>query len=400
MAFFRTNKKSYLIILLIQLSIITANESKKFCDSETNCDNCIFCEINTQNNNNQCSIKNLFCIHNQTNELIFNDTIFPKYKSFFQKSIENQKVYSNETINLDNLKNSFNIIKINSKDNKNLNKIHFYCLITNSKYFKNKKDSAILSIGYNLQNSIIENITTKNILFYIIFENTQTNDSLILNGDDKKIRNLNWKAEINEYDKIIILLEFYNNNIFVNDDDYFEIEIKTKNISIIIKRIIIRIIGIIIIILALIIVPCNIYTCIKKKKLNEKIKRKLEKERTKNEEIFQKIFKNILIETELSSKNIIENYPQCAICLQAFELKCSICITPCKHVFHYECLKKFAEAEKNVISTLKCPLCNFVFWNENLNDDRHNIKSDRNFDIYNTVQYKIIISNCCFNNNN
>ena len=381
MAIFRMPEKFNLIILLIQLSIITTNESNKFCDTETYCGSCTFCEINTQNNNNNCSFENLFCIKKQSNELFFNETVLPQYKSFFQNNIHNPNVYSNETIKLSSLKKSFNIIKITNKDNKNLNKIHFYCLISNSKYFNNKKDSAFLSIEYNSQNTMKKNNSTKNILFYTIFENTKTADSLILYGDDEKIRNLNWKKEINEYDKIVILLEFRNNNIFENDDDNFEIEIETKNKSIIIRRKIIRISGILIIILALIIVQFNIYVCIKKKKLNLEISREIKKEKNKKNEILQKMLKNILVQTELSSKSIIKNFPQCAICLQAFELKCSICITPCKHVFHYECLKKFALTKKNDLVDLKCPLCNFIFLDENITDNKHIIPSNRNFDV-------------------
>ena len=306
--------------------------------------------------------------------------------------------YGDENINLDTLKKSFDIIKINNKDNENLKKIHFYCLIKNSKYFHNKKNSAFLSIEYNLQNNIKEDNSTKNILFYIIFENTETDDTLILNGDDEKIRNIKWKQKINEYNKITILLEFLNNNIFKDDDDSFEIEIETNNMSITRRKYIILIISILLTTLILIIVPIIIYNYIKKKKLNENINRELEEENNKKEEKFQLALKNILIQTELSSKNIIKNYPQCAICLQPFILKCSICISPCKHIFHYECLKKFAETKKNDISNLKCPLCNYVFFNQNLIDDKHNITSDRNIDVNNTARRKnIIISNDCFN---
>ena len=391
MIIFRIDEKFNLLFLLIQLSIVIANKSRKFCDTKTNCDNCIFCGIDTQNNNNQCSFENLFCLKEPSKELFFNKIIFHQYKLFLQNYIGNSKISTVEEINLDTLTKSFDIIKITNKDNKNLNKTHFYCLITNSKYLNNKKDSAFLSIEYNLLNNIKEKNLTKNILFYVIFENTKTTDSLILNDDDKKIRNLNWKTEINDYDKILILLEFHNNNIFENDDDYFEVKIKTKNVSIIRRKIIIIITCILIIILALIIFPCIIYSCLRKKKLNEKIKRELDKEKNKNDEIFQKMFGNILVKTELSSKYIIKNCPVCVICLQTFILKCSICFTPCKHVFHYECLKKFAETKKNDISALKCPLCNFIFFDENLRDNSNAISSNRNFNVYSKEQCKIAV---------
>ena len=367
------------LLILFQFSIINANKLQKFCDIEAYCNNCTFCKMNSRHNNSQCSFKNLFCLQKRSNELFFNETILPQYISFFQNNTDNSKIYIEENINLTTLIKSFDLIKITNKDNKNLNKIHLYSLILNSRYFNKKTDTAFLSIEYNVQNNKKENNSTKNIDFYIIFQNTKINDYIILIGDDEKIQNLNWKKEINDYDKIIILLEFYNNNIFEDNDDFFKIEIETKNLSKTRRKRIISVAGILAIICILIIVPYLIYSHIKKKKINEEIQRELEKERNKKEEIFQNIFKNILIKTELSSNDVIKNYPQCSICLQTFILKSSICITPCDHVFHYDCLKKFALTKKDDISTLKCPLCNYTFWKDNLKESRNSAQSDRNF---------------------
>ena len=390
------------LLILFQFSFIIANESPKFCDIEAYCYNCTFCEINSQDNDNECSFKNLFCLQKRLNELFFNETFLPHYNSFFQNNTDDSKIYVEEIINLTTLIKSFDIIKITHKANQNINEFHFFCLISNSKYFNNKKDSAFLSVEYNLQNNINKNNLSKNILFYVIFKNTKTNGYLILNGDDEKIRNLKWKQGINGYDKIIILLEFYNKNIFENDEDSFEIEIETKNMSIIKRKNIIRIIGTLIIFFILTIFITRTYSCIKKKKINRELKRVLEIERNKKEELFQKIFTNVLIKTELSSRNIIKDCPQCPICLQTFLLKCSICITPCKHVFHYECLKKFAETKMDDKSTLKCPLCNFVFLNKNLKSlkcSRNNIQLDRNSFEYDPASYNIVISKECLDSN-
>ena len=389
--------KVLISFILFKTSIVISKESSKICDVEAYCDNCTFYEIKTQNNITQFSFKNLFCIQKQTNILSFNEAILPHYNTFFQNNIYIPKINSDQKINLNTLKKSFNIIKFTNKDSKYLNKTHFNCLISNSKYYNNKIDSAFLSISSNLQSSIKENISKKNIFFYIIFENTKKNSSLILNGHEEKILNFKWKKEINEYDKLIILLEFYN-NIFENDDDYFEIKIETKNISITRKKIIISVIGILLFIMILFIVPYNTYTYLKEKKLQKNINKELENERNKKEEVFQKMFKNILIQTELSTKNNIKNYPQCPICLQTFILKCLICITPCKHIFHYECLKKFAQTKIQDLSALRCPLCNFVFWNECLRDNGNIVSTNRNSNVNSTEQFKIVISNECLDN--
>ena len=45
-------------------------------------------------------------------------------------------------------------------------------------------------------------------------------------------------------------------------------------------------------------------------------------------------------------------YSECSICLTAIKLPTSITETPCKHVFHKECLDKWITHSKNT-----CPLC-------------------------------------------
>jgi hypothetical protein len=50
---------------------------------------------------------------------------------------------------------------------------------------------------------------------------------------------------------------------------------------------------------------------------------------------------------------------ECVICLQNFVINYSkICITPCNHIFHFYCLKKFILSTKN----LECPLCKNNFF--------------------------------------
>ena len=52
----------------------------------------------------------------------------------------------------------------------------------------------------------------------------------------------------------------------------------------------------------------------------------------------------------------------CSICLENFvENKSIICLTPCSHIFHFDCLIKWSE---NVENSFKCPNCNFDFLSE------------------------------------
>ena len=64
-------------------------------------------------------------------------------------------------------------------------------------------------------------------------------------------------------------------------------------------------------------------------------------------------------------KPILEE--NCPVCLEKFDSKKQICITPCKHYYHYYCLSKYAFETKDIL----CPLCKFnylsILDNKNIN---------------------------------
>ena len=57
----------------------------------------------------------------------------------------------------------------------------------------------------------------------------------------------------------------------------------------------------------------------------------------------------------------------CPVCLEKFDTKKQICITPCNHYYHYFCLSKYAFNSKDTL----CPLCKFnylsILDNKNIN---------------------------------
>jgi len=77
----------------------------------------------------------------------------------------------------------------------------------------------------------------------------------------------------------------------------------------------------------------------------------------KNMVIFQKhyLFQNIINE-KIYDEVLKED--TCSICINKFILnKSKICVTPCNHIFHFYCLKKYMLDGKGN----KCPNCNFNF---------------------------------------
>ena len=82
----------------------------------------------------------------------------------------------------------------------------------------------------------------------------------------------------------------------------------------------------------------------------KRINSKIQKDLLKKNYLFQKI-----MPCYIYNKNI-QN--ECVICLQKFIFNYSkICKTPCNHIFHFYCLKKFILSTKNI----ECPLCKYNF---------------------------------------
>ena len=90
------------------------------------------------------------------------------------------------------------------------------------------------------------------------------------------------------------------------------------------------------------------------------------------------IFKNIMKPIQYNIKEHEKYGTQCMICLDNFNQNKKICLTNCKHVFHYKCLYDY------IINTddTHCPDCKFDFFtlieNESIDYSKINIESNRN----------------------
>ena len=119
---------------------------------------------------------------------------------------------------------------------------------------------------------------------------------------------------------------------------------------------------------------------------------------------------------ELFSKKMAEHYYKseynqfgggCSICLENFKKKSKVSMTPCKHVFHYKCIKDWLY--KNVKNP-KCPNCNkeVLVEDEIINDTKGGDdakiikvkkKQNSNNNINNNIINNNIINNNILNNN-
>ena len=99
-------------------------------------------------------------------------------------------------------------------------------------------------------------------------------------------------------------------------------------------------------VVAILIIICFIYLY---KKLKELLKK------SKNKKLIKLHRKHLLFQ-QIITPQIYESDEEevCPICLQNIKKnKSKVCITKCKHVFHFYCLKKYVlNSDKNI-----CPLC-------------------------------------------
>ena len=87
-----------------------------------------------------------------------------------------------------------------------------------------------------------------------------------------------------------------------------------------------------------------------------------------NTEKLNKLFETILVEH--SYKKEYNQYGGgCSICLENFNKKSKVSITPCSHVFHYKCIHEWLF--KNILCP-KCPNCNNEVLNEKENKNKNN----------------------------
>ena len=129
-------------------------------------------------------------------------------------------------------------------------------------------------------------------------------------------------------------------------------------------------IGIIIclVIIVLLVGFCIVFTCYYKKKIRERKKKQLI-QMYKKYFLFQDLMKPIIYNREKIQET--KEKEMCAICLQDFIInKSKICITPCKHIFHFYCIKKHILSSEHC----ECPLCKFDLLT-NLDEDKLSVNN-------------------------
>ena len=367
------------------------------------------CKLNGNgiNNYNSFSFYNLFCTENLTNHTYFQETYLEKYSKFFRNIPNSNEFCGQEMYVLDSVQNSFSIINKSNKNIQNSKINHCNYEINNTKYFNNQLDKINLIIKYNINNPEKKNLK---FIFNILLQNSSSKLSKLMTINEMDLIKEQYKIGLNDYDKIILLFDFnfdIKNNL--DTDEYIEIKIdfdkfnsKKNEIKKCTIVVIVSILGV------SILISINIIYYKRKKNREIQIQTEIlhQKEliRKQKEEKINKLLETILISKEFNEKDIINDCIECTICLEKFVDKCLICITPCKHIFHYECLRNLIESIKRTKKpTFKCPLCKYDFLEENWGKklkETNNINDHTNHIEVNNIEVNNNIANNNEGNNN
>ena len=364
-----------IIVLIIVLSLISSissqsnnNNQNATCSLYQDCNSCDFCG-ESDSDYSHCNFQDIFCHHIESNNFEYNSKLKESYSNYFRTDKDIDSFCGKEVIELHSMEEGFTLFE--SKYDMNLlsKKINCDYFINNTYYCDHDSDTA--KLHFELKNT--EYNQTIEFVLYMIYK--MGNSIRFLNLTDKDMRNRKLNRTLTKISEFVLLIDFKNNNNNnLIEQEYLEITLITDNPSKKSRIIFIIILTICIFLLALIIVLIILYFCIKKRmetryreiRENEIIEN--EKKKKENEEKIKNLLSNSL-KPILFNKDINANdCTNCTICIESFEIgKSEISITPCNHIFHFECLKKWIE--DNVINP-QCPNCKYSFL-----DDKNLMKS-------------------------
>ena len=370
------NESQFIIFKIIFLIIIFSQvyDNEQTCSFNIDCNDCDFCGEESEDYTG-CNYDNIFC--KEDTQHFFSPRLKSEYDTFFRKDSEVNEFCGQGKIEFDLQKNPVLIFDVNKNKFPKGKLVH--CSYTFNRIDNFKKYEPSLVIQFNPDQ---KNIDLK---FKIIIEFTSVDElktQKLITNDDLRKNNI-FEETLKDIEEILIFIDFLNNEY--NSDEVLEMKYKiNKNLYLldIYSLILYGLLGLVFIILVIIIIIkiCCPQTlkCKKTKKEHQRIPlstRQVTTDRYGNIVISQrearkeikkkvnfeslKVLKNCIYE-----ENLVQKYDnKCTICFEAFVVgKTTISITPCEHIFHMECIKKWIES--NGVNPY-CPNCKYCFIKNN-----------------------------------
>ena len=389
--------------IFILKSIFCVFYNKTMCNHLAYCDTCYKCGNDTQNFT-KCNYTNLFC-KSKTNQLVYFPKLLRKYIYNFRVAQETRKYCGRPEILFNRNQKS---IELNF--GKNIGSYLFngslHCnYIRFTDFFP--------FFDYEITFELLKN---KNfpLSFDIILSYRAKTKSGIEFLSDSEIRNNQKKLTLNKASNFMILIDFHKKKGPINETLKIKINSLTKNLLTFPRGIYLHLLFGIIPLLLLFIVPAILFIHLKNRILmryshfpslyfrTNNFRRLNQANSNENEQIeninklkINNLFKTILAPKIFHQNDIINDCVCCTICLENFEDKKSIIsITACNHIFHYDCLKKWADEN---IQSFNCPICKKdLIGEENINEGDNRIVY--NFERRQELETDSVIDLLNFNN--
>lgn len=343
------------------------------CDINQVCSSCEKCwEPNNNYNYCSCSFYNAFCYNYTQGSYTYNSSFLFKYDSHkcIESSIQNDicgKSDISDEINDQNFYTFFSFNNPQYLDNNNL-LCHYSFKNDNEK----DKEDLVIEIDLNIRDNKGNEDNGKNLMLIFVQEYNSPNKSLYeINLNE--FMNKKYNLKIAEYKSISIFLNLIQNNNNNNINNY---KITYMNLGV--KKDLTKLnnmkkykytILIICSICILCVFMCFILFLVKYKRNRElyniralgmadnmnELNNRIDPVEKKNQ--LEKLFKDKLKKKKYLKKLNINETTACSICLEEFiENESLVCITPCSHIFHYDCLHNWLFTEN---SNCSCPYCNY-----------------------------------------
>jgi len=341
-----------ILILILILYIKTQDtEEKVSCSLNTVCSDCEFCQ-----DYSNCNFFNIFCYQNNSGDYMRNEDLQNNLSLYYKNDRDINSFCNSRRITLNKAQKSFNIFESPSNTLNNIFTKSFHCeyYLTNKYYLEHSTDQAKINIE-------IKNSEKSQIKFFIMFIYKTGNSWRFFRYNDTQIRNSSFTRVLDKISEFQILLDFFSLDTTEEINEYLSLSISTDNPSEKMKVIYIVIIVILCFFLLLVIVLVILYYYLRRKMILEQ-ERRIEEQEEKNREqkrLVEDFLKNDLKKEIFNERTKINDCDSCTICCEDFIVgQSEVSITPCFHVFHYDCIYKWI---KEKINNPCCPNCNFQF---------------------------------------
>ena len=342
----------YLLILILILYIKTQEpEEKVSCSLNTVCSDCEFCQ-----DYSNCNFFNIFCYQNNSGDYMRNEDLQNNLSLYYKNDRDINSFCNSRSITLNKAQKSFNIFESPSNTLNNIFTKSFHCefYVTNKYYLEHNTDQAKINIE-------LKNSEKSQIKFFIMFIYKTGNSWRFFRYNDTQIRNSSFTRVLDKISEFQILLDFFSLDTTEEINEYLSLSISTDNPSEKMKVIYIVIIVILCFFLLLVIALVILYYYLRRKMILEQ-ERRIEEQEEKNREqkrLVEDFLKNDLKKEIFNERTKINDCDSCTICCDEFIVgQSEVSITPCFHVFHYDCIYKWI---KEKINNPCCPNCNFQF---------------------------------------